>query len=65
MMIKFINDIVVPIWGLVGIGKTKIAYIAIQKDWYNNKLYTVEGGSSPERISCIQAGLKVCRRKRL
>ena len=38
MMIKFINDIVVPIWGLVGIGKTKIAYIAIQKDWYNNKL---------------------------
>ena len=49
----------------MGIGKTKIAYIAIQKDWYNNKLYTVEGESSPERISCIQAGLKVCRRARL
>ena len=66
MMIKFINDIVVPIWGLVGIGKTKMACIhCYTEGLVNNKLYIVEGGSSPERISCIQAGLKVCRRARL
>ena len=45
MMIKFINDIVVPTWGLVGIGKTKMACIAIQNlGLVNNKLYIVEGG---------------------
>ena len=44
MMIKFINDIVVPIWGLLGIGKTKIAYIAIQRTGIITNFIQWKGG---------------------